>query len=143
MVYVIQRTRRPSAPATPRSPRRAGGRRPDPCGRLCGQLQAVGIEGWLREFRFHDTRQWRIDIAWPHLEQPLAVEVEGGGFVQGRHSRGAGMRSDCEKYAELVLGGWRLLRVVGDQVNDGTALRWIERALGLPAPVPGQRHIRA
>jgi hypothetical protein len=98
---------------------------------LCGQLSAAGITGWVREHRFHATRRWRIDIAWPHLEHPLAVEVEGGGFVQGRHSRGAGLRADCEKYAELMLAGWRLLRVVSDHVYRGAALGWIERALDM------------
>ena len=34
-----------------------------------------------------------------------------------------------EKYAELAIAGWRLIRVTGKQVKNGQALQWIERAL--------------
>lgn len=58
----------------------------------------------------------------------LAVEVEGGVYSGGRHTRGAGFTKDCEKYNEAILFGWRVLRFTGEQVNDGTAIRMIQRA---------------
>lgn len=61
------------------------------------------------EVRFHPTRRWRWDYAWP--TQRLALEVQGGIWVQGRHSRGAGMRADFEKYNAGAILGWRLLLV--------------------------------
>ena len=38
------------------------------------------------EFRFHPERKWRFDFAWP--EHKIAVEQEGGVWIQGRHTRG-------------------------------------------------------
>src|SRR5690606_12697768 len=31
-----------------------------------------------REWEFHHTRNWRLDIAWPSADHMLALEVEGG-----------------------------------------------------------------
>lgn len=78
------------------------------------------------EYPFAKPRRWRFDLAWPiHL---LAVEVEGGTWIAGRHSRGAGYEADLEKYNEATLLGWRVLRVTTDMVTDGRAIRLVERA---------------
>lgn len=72
------------------------------------------------EYRFHPVRQWRIDFAWPSLK--LAVEIEGGIWTRGRHTRGAGVKADMEKYNVLsAVMGWRLLRFDGDAVRSGRA----------------------
>jgi hypothetical protein len=65
---------------------------------------------WIpeREHRFHESRRWRVDFAWP--EQKVAVEIEGGVFSGGRHTRGAGFVADCDKYNALAAAGWRLFR---------------------------------
>jgi very-short-patch-repair endonuclease len=96
---------------------------------LMWQIQSViGPVNWKREYRFHPRRLWRIDIA--NLTLKLAVECEGAGpGGLGRHQRPAGFEKDCEKYAELAIAGWRLIRVTGKQVKNGQALNWIERAL--------------
>lgn len=79
------------------------------------------------EYRFAPPRRWRLDFAWP--ERKLALEVEGGIWIRGRHSRGAGMSADMEKYAELAILGWRLLRVTPKQVSNGEAVNLVARAL--------------
>ena len=79
------------------------------------------------EYRFHDTRRWRFDFAWP--EYRLAVEVEGGQWVNGRHQRSKGYEGDCEKYNEAALDGWKVLRFTGDMVKDGRALATLISAL--------------
>jgi len=81
----------------------------------------------VREFRFSTERGWKIDFAWP--DALVAVEIEGGTWTRGRHVRPRGFEADCEKYAELALAGWTLLRVTGAMVRDRRAMRLVERAL--------------
>jgi len=61
-----------------------------------------------REYRFASPRRWKFDFAWPDAR--LAVEIEGGTWSGGRHTRGAGYANDCTKYNAAVLEGWRVLR---------------------------------
>ena len=61
----------------------------------------------------------------------LAVEIDGGGWVNGRHSRGDGIERDCEKASHVAMAGYRLMRVTPGQVKRGEALKWIMVALGL------------
>ena len=106
------------------------------------QLQAQPSEGeralatlilWAKlpapewQYRFDPVRKWRFDAAWPLAK--LAVEVEGGTFVAGRHTRGKGYERDAEKYNAAVLAGWRVLRFTTDMVTDGRALVVLERAM--------------
>lgn len=91
------------------------------------QIRASGLPCPVAEFRFHDTRRWRADFAWP--ERRLLVEVEGGHWTGGRHTRGAGFDADCEKYAEASLLGWRVIRVTGTHIKSGQALDWIRRGI--------------
>lgn len=80
-----------------------------------------------REYVFATPRKWRFDFAW--WQQKLAVEVEGGSFIGGRHTRGSSFEKDCEKYAEATLAGWRVLRVTPHMIEDGRAISLIKRAL--------------
>ena len=91
------------------------------------QCELSGIPKPEAEFKFHPTRRWRFDFAWP--TESLAVEVDGGAWVNGRHSRGSGVEKDCEKYAEAMCAGWRILRVTPKHVHSGEALAWISRLL--------------
>ncbi len=91
------------------------------------QLKLYKITGWSTEYKFHPIRRWRFDFAW--AAEKIAVECEGGVFTGGRHTRGAGFTNDCEKYNEAICMGWRVLRVTSDQVNNGEAIRWIERLI--------------
>ena len=80
----------------------------------------------IPEYQFHPTRKWRFDYAWPLHK--LALEVEGGIWTQGRHTRGAGALADMEKYSEAAILGWRLLYVTPDQAR-GPAIEMIRRAV--------------
>lgn len=64
--------------------------------------------GWEAEYRFHPTRKWRLDYGNP--KRKLAVEIEGGAWSGGRHTRGAGFIRDIEKYNTLASMGWLLFR---------------------------------
>lgn len=84
-----------------------------------------------REFWFaRDAgRRWRFDFAWP--DWMVAVEIEGGGFSQGRHVRPLGFRQDCEKYLDALCRGWAVARVTTEMVKSGQAIRGAMRVLEL------------
>ena len=84
--------------------------------------------GAIPEHRFHPLRKWRFDWAWP--DQMLALEIEGGVWVGGRHTSGAGFVKDMEKYNAATLLGWRILRVTPSQMKNGEAYDLIDQALG-------------
>ncbi len=72
-------------------------------------------------------KDWRIDMAW--IDKKLAVEIEGGIFTMGRHTRGKAFDEDSHKYNVLVLLGWRVLRFTTLSIRSGVALQTIEVAL--------------
>lgn len=100
-------------------------------------IQAItssGLPEPATEHRFHPTRRWRFDIAW--TEQMVALEVEGGVWTQGRHTRGAGFIKDMEKYNAAHALGWVVLRAIpkwlpnnNDLSIDGTLLDQLTRLL--------------
>lgn len=79
-------------------------------------IQAAGLPEPEREFRFHPVRRWRFDYAWALAH--LAVEIEGGTWQGGRHSRGAGYEQDAEKQNTALALGWRLLRYTPGMLKD-------------------------
>lgn len=66
------------------------------------------------EYRFNLERKWRFDYAIP--DHMIAVEVEGGVWTGGRHTRGAGFVADMEKYNSAAALGWTLIRRTPDQL---------------------------
>ncbi len=46
----------------------------------------------------------------------VAVEIEGGIWTGGRHTRGKGYQGDMEKYNAAQLYGWKVLRYTPDQI---------------------------
>jgi len=75
-----------------------------------------------REYRFHPTRRWRFDFAWP--AEKVAVEIEGGIWTRGRHVRGSGFEKDCEKYNMAVAEGWRVFRLTRGMLEREPG-RWL------------------
>lgn len=114
---------------SPRPARRPGGHSSVPL--LLFQCQTAGLPTPQTEVRFHPTRRWRLDVAW--LAQKLAIEVDGGGFVGGRHGRGLGMERDAEKLAEAAVRGWVVVKVTPRQIRSGQALRWIQQLIAAKA----------
>ena len=70
-------------------------------------FKEVGIPEPVYEYKFHPVRRWRMDLAW--IEQKVYLEVQGGIFVQGRHSRGAAMLKEWQKINTASGMGWRVL----------------------------------
>lgn len=106
---------------------------------LLQQIRAARVSEPARQFAFCPGRRWRADFAWQDMDRDfnvvprLLVEVDGGTWSGGRHTRGAGYESDCEKLNEAALLGWRVLRVTGAHIKSGQAIAWIKRAIDPPA----------
>lgn len=72
------------------------------------------------EYQFFEERKWRADF-WI-VESNVLVEVEGGVFSKGRHTRGGGYVADMEKYNEAQKLGFVVLRYSTEQVTSGHAI---------------------
>ena len=90
-------------------------------------LFGAGLPEWKPEYRFYPGRQWRFDFAF--TADRVAVEIEGGTWTGGRHTRGSGFKSDCEKYNQAALLGWRVLRFTSSMITSGEAINTIKAAL--------------
>lgn len=69
----------------------------------------------VSEYKFHPTRKWRFDFAIP--AKKIAIEIEGGLWISGRHNRPVSMIKDFEKYNAAAKLGWRILKYTPSQVN--------------------------
>lgn len=87
-----------------------------------------GLPEPMLEYKFHPSRRWRFDFAWP--EYKIALEVEGGIFVYGRHTRGSGFLKDMEKYNAAAMMGWRILRVQPKDLCLQTTVDMITETIG-------------
>jgi hypothetical protein len=90
---------------------------------LALQLRAVGIpferEVVLPELK---PRRWR----WDFVIGRLLIEVHGGTWIQGKHSRGPGQHNDAEKQNSATVAGYSVLTVMPVHIKGGQALAWIE-----------------
>ena len=96
------------------------------------QCRAENIPPAEKELRFDLQRRWRFDRAWPAAR--VALEIEGGTWNGGRHTRGAGFEADCEKYSAAAIFGWCVIRATTGQVKSGEAIQWVKQALARRGP---------
>jgi hypothetical protein len=105
---------------------------------------AHGIPHPTPEFKFHPDRKWRFDYAWEFNCGPalglddgdimipfIALEVQGGVFVQGRHSRGAAMLKEWEKLNAAAELGWRVIYCQPKDLLTTANANLIKRCLGI------------
>jgi hypothetical protein len=112
---------------------------------LLNQIASCGIETPIQEYRFAaehvgmgkgvrdrlkdaGLKDWRFDFAWPG--EMLAVEVEGGAWTGGRHTRGKGFQEDILKYHSAMMLGWTVYRCESKIISERKALEFIKKYLG-------------
>ena len=78
---------------------------------------------YTTEYKFNPVRKWRFDFAFMEW---IAVEIEGGIWTQGRHTRGSGFVKDAEKYNTAAALGWRVFRFPSGMVEDGSAIKFLK-----------------
>jgi hypothetical protein len=96
---------------------------------LWQRLDKAGLPRPTLEYRFaaNEGRRYRFDGAY--VLQRLGIEVEGGIWANGRHTRGPGYDEDCRKYSLAAALGWRVVRCTDGMILDGSAVELIARAL--------------
>jgi hypothetical protein len=87
------------------------------------------VDSLAYEYKFHDTRRWRFDIAL--CREKIGIEYHGGLFMsrRGGHQSVKGARNDWEKLNEAQILGWMVLQFGPDETRTGSAMLVIERAI--------------
>ncbi len=88
--------------------------------------QELGVEA-VEEYVFHPDRKWRFDLAIP--SHKIAIEVEGGVWTNGRHTRGSGFLGDMEKYNAGTSLGWRIIRVVPEELTKTKTMKTLKQMI--------------
>lgn len=86
--------------------------------------EGKGIRNRLKEA---GLKNWRFDFAF--IDQKIAVEIEGGAWTGGRHTRGKGFSEDLIKYDAAVNLGWFVYRCDGSMIKQGIAINTIRKLL--------------
>lgn len=81
------------------------------------------------EVMFCKGRKFRFDFAI--TSKKIAIEIEGGIFSGGRHTRGAGFTKDMEKYNIAAENGWVVLRYSPQQINKTTTFEQIKQVYAI------------
>lgn len=89
--------------------------------------KASGLPLPVTEFRFHPVRKWRCDFAWP--DEKVLLEVEGGAWSGGRHTRGSGYLLDMAKYNAATLMGYKLFRCTPQTLCSDETLAMLKQAM--------------
>jgi len=114
------------------------GLRDKPADVFSAYCAACGLPRPEPEFRFASPRRWRFDYCWPTLK--IALEVQGGLFVNGRHSRGAALLKEHEKLNAAAVAGWRVLYCTpATLLTEGPELVRLAHQHSAEAPARGGR----
>lgn len=105
--------------------------------RVLKTLKEAGLPEPIEEFKFaagtlYDGRQWLSDYAYP--DRLLLIEIEGGVYSQGRHTRGTGYANDCEKYSACNTLGYTLLRFITQDIGTDYMKQAVKLAYDVHTP---------
>ena len=73
------------------------------------------------EYRFTPPRRFRFDFAF--LPSKIAIEINGGNWIHGRHTRASNLSNEYEKLNLAALNGWRVFVLSPEMINED----WLAR----------------
>ena len=69
-----------------------------------------------REFRFCPTRRWQFDFVLEPAKTKIAIEINGGAYLKGKHNYGENYAKDLEKLNTAQIMGYIVLQYTPDQL---------------------------
>jgi hypothetical protein len=91
------------------------------------ELNLINLPEHEKELMFHPIRKWRFDYAWSELK--IALEIHGGIYTNGRHTKGKGFTEDKVKINSAQLLGWLVIEATTEHVKNGQMLEWVTEAI--------------
>lgn len=70
--------------------------------------------------KFLKNRKFKFDFA--HITTKIAIEINGGNWIGGRHSNALALNSEYEKLNLAVINGWRVFVLSPEMICD----EWLE-----------------
>jgi len=68
------------------------------------------------EYRFTPPRRFRFDFA--SIDSKVAIEINGGNWIRGRHTRASNLSNEYEKLNLATLNGWRVFVLSPEMINE-------------------------
>ena len=81
-------------------------------------FKSLGGWGLVKEYKFAESRRFRFDYYHP---SGVSVELEGGVWTRGRHTRPSGFLNDMEKYNLAASMGILVFRIPSHDISA----KWI------------------
>jgi hypothetical protein len=88
-----------------------------------------GLPTPTQEYRFHPVRKWRIDYYFEANGRRIGLEVEGGVWTGGRHTRAKGFLADIEKYNAAATLGIQIIRTTPSNLLKLETFTLVKKAL--------------
>lgn len=88
------------------------------------QLKPLAGVEMVPEYRFHPTRRWKFDAAFPALKLAVEIDGHGAGGHAGHHHSFEGALKQNEKRNAATLLGWRIL--VWRAKDKAQCNQWVE-----------------
>lgn len=81
----------------------------------------ISILRWQKVIK---GRRFEFDFCLP--DHRILVEIQGGTYNGGRHTRGYGYDADCEKLRLATFDNWKVLWYTGRQITKENIERLVE-----------------
>lgn len=79
------------------------------------------------EYQFHPTRKWRFDYYLERDTTKVALELEGGIYTRGRHTRPSGFLGDMDKYNAAAEMGILLVRAKSTPLPQAATIETLKK----------------
>lgn len=70
----------------------------------------------IPEVKLIPQRRFRFDFV--HLDSKVAIELNGGNFINGRHTRPVALNNEYEKLNLALLKGFRVFVLSSQMINE-------------------------